>query len=455
MADDRGLVFVNYNDPPRRLAKENTGGLSALTSASTTATGPSLFRNLKSIELNNGNIKVSQLCRRRIMVLRFEIDPQINNILTFYRDSAIAGMSAVSRRGWTFWQISAVSTRDAFDVLNDPDTARGFLERAANMASLLRPSLRSRAPALLGDTLRSLKRDLDINTGHGHVVGPRTQSRPVAIYRQIMVLVSCATLVGDWGAAHPHGVMLRSMIQAQSPLGKVDFGMLHHVLFMDAHYAANFLVQPLFDMEHWYREEFELGCPSPLPVPGISEWPDRHEGNGDWSWNVNLLGPIDAESSLHDIPLVTRSVLLIGAAGAMEEVSGSDSYQSLFRQCCLLSALYWLRALRFQFRSAPFDFYDAVPQTLRKCKAALTWLEDGKHSCHGFIMSTFTFWILVSDAQAERVQACGQQQQQQHGWYTVKLSEQARIMNVLDWQSARDVLRTLVYSDLLQPSGDV
>ncbi|KAK5404442.1 hypothetical protein LTR06_009589 [Exophiala xenobiotica] len=71
-------------------------------------------------------------------------------------------------------------------------------------------------------------------------------------------------------------------------------------------------------------------------------------------------------------------------------------------------------------------------------------------------MSTFTFWILVSGAQAERVQACGQQQQQQqHGWYTVKPSEPARIMNVLDWQSARDVLQPFVYSDLLQPSEDV
>jgi hypothetical protein len=104
---------------------------------------------------------------------------------------------------------------------------------------------------------------------------------------------------------------------------------------------------------------------------------------------------------------------------------------------------------------AAFDVYDGVPQTLKRCKAALPRLEDGKHNCHGFIMLTFKFWILVSRAQVEQVQACGKQQK--HGWYTLKLSEQleARIMNVLDWQSARDVLQPFVYGDLLQPSGEM
>ncbi|KAK5558102.1 hypothetical protein LTR46_004281 [Exophiala xenobiotica] len=333
MADDRGLVFVNYNDPAtqagkreyRRIISSHIGKHYRNSPKPLQKSGIDRVRQRQHQGVPAASASYHGTPLSGITMIPFkinsdpfdsycgvvEIDPQINSILAFYRDSAIAGMSAVSRRGWTFWQISAVSTRDAFDVLNDPHTARGFLERAANMGSLVMPSLRGRALAFLGDTLGSLMRDLHINAVHGHVAEPRTQSRPVAIYRQIMVLFSCATLVGDWGAAHPHGVMLRSMIQAQSPLGKVDFGMLHHVLFMDAHYAANFLVQPLFDMEHWYREEFELGCPSPLPVPGISEWPDRHEGNGDWSWNVNLLGPIDAESSLHDIRLVTRSVLRV------------------------------------------------------------------------------------------------------------------------------------------------
>jgi hypothetical protein len=87
--------------------------------------------------------------------------------------------------------------------------------------SLCRRSLRSRALALLGDTLRSLKRNLDINAVHGRVAEPRTQSRPVAIYRQIMVLFSCATLVGDWGAA----TLMESCYSPQSKL-KVNLGKL-------------------------------------------------------------------------------------------------------------------------------------------------------------------------------------------------------------------------------------
>lgn len=143
----------------------------------------------------------------------------------------------------------------------------------------------------------------------------------------------------------------------------------------------------------------------------------------------------------------------IRAAGATEEASGSDPFQSLVRQCCLLSALYWLRALIFQFRVPGFDFYDAIPQIWNRCKGILTRLEHGCHNCHDFDMSSFKFWILVSGAQAGQVQACGKQHQQ--GWFTSKLSGQARIMDLVDWKSARDVLRTFVYSDLLQPSVQV
>lgn len=331
MADDRGLVFVNYDNPVaqagkreyRRIISSHIGKHYRKRSKPLQKSQVDRAKHLQHQGVQGAPNSHRGASLSTITLIRYkgncdpfdsycgvvEIDPQINNILAFYRDSATAGMSAVSLRGWTFWQNPTVSTRDALDVLHDPHTARGFLARAASMASLLMPGLRSRALALLGDTLRSLKHDLDVNAGHGHVVGPRTQSRPMAVYRQIMVLFSCATLIGDWGAANAHGVKLRSIVQGQRQVGTVDFDMLRYVLFMDAQYAAIFLVQPLFDAELWYLEESERGSFSPLPLPRISDRPDGLEAKGDWSRNASLLGLIDAESSLHDILLVTRSVL--------------------------------------------------------------------------------------------------------------------------------------------------
>ncbi|KAK5943198.1 hypothetical protein PMZ80_004204 [Knufia obscura] len=390
-----------------------------------------------------------------------DIDPRTSGLIAFFKGVVLPAMSTGTTRGWVFWQSTFASVKvniNTCETLYDPRFAHCFLARVGFVASKLAPSYLPRTLTLLGKSMSALRQTL---AGGEDILSPAT-------YPQVVVLFSIEVFCGNQKAAAAHGVVLQSIFDIQRRKQRVHYAMLYYTLFMDAHYSAMFLVPPLFDAEYWYTYDPDFSTTQLEPLLETAHGtPEEqlHEAIIDAStrdilldvrrlvhswqqyYSEKVTSPVKDYAHVFYQVLVCQQRIVESYHAASCEGPLCDTAQ----QSVLLSALIWFRKLIFQINVCGFDLYNAVPSILERLHNNLRLVDEQGQACVELEPHT-KFWILFSAVQAGR----GRDMQNDHRsqWFMQELSKQAQSLGLRTWESAVQVLKKFVFSDLVQPHGE-
>ena len=407
----------------------------------------------------------------------FKVDPQANELISFYRDYILPCMYHTSSGRKVLTNASA--KRDFEDIvtgLKDEGGAYGFLARNAFVAARSNPAMR-KAAAVYGD--KSVKLLMKKIAG-----GKDLQDQPT--YWHVNNLWAAETIDGNLTGAVAHGKMMRYLFEQQAKKGKVDFKFLIYVVYTDCQMSAKFLIPPAFDVEEWLPQV--LGPVSKMAATAAA----AHLA--PLSEEVNLLdSSIDdpelraifisrRESMEHFVSSasqereVENSQLILAwivfraviAQGKMinyylkrkEELEQPDITEQvmdcLYAQIYLaLAAIYIARLWSFNNPVLGTPMFDANPNIAARLRKTL---EESDRSPGGPTFHQYNHARLW----AFYVAALGEQQDFDLGrtkedpckqWFNRKLADQSYITDVTTWEQAKSVFKGFLHTDLLPPNG--
>lgn len=404
----------------------------------------------------------------------FEITPQVNDLIKFYRDWILPSMyHTESRKAVT----SKAAIRDYADTvagLQDEAGAYAFLARNAFVAGKSNPAMRQIAAEYSGKSTKLLAKK----------VGSGENLQTATMYWHINNLWAGETVDKNFDAASAHGKMVRHMMMEQIKTGKVDYKQLMYVVYTDAQMSATFMTPPIFDTEVWLPTvlkplwQIAAGAAEKL-LPPVSE-------------DVNRLDPCLTDPDLRSIFIARRESMELWMASRARKEEAEQSQLVflwlLFRatltqgklinfyirqkakleasdladedkdhihalQYIALAAIYLTRIWSFNNTVLGKPMFDAGPGILSSLRSVLEKSDrwPGGPTFHKY--NNARFWALYVGALGEQINAkhAKDPYDAARGWFNSRLAEQAYVTDVTKWQRARDVLKGFVYNDHLPP----
>ena len=171
----------------------------------------------------------------------FEITPQVNDLITFYRDWILPSMYHTDSRKAVTSKSAQRDYADTVNGLQDEAGAYAFLARNAFVATKSNPVMRQVAAEYSGKSTKLLAKKI--------ASGEDLQNSTT--YWHINNLWAGETVDKNLTGAIAHGNMVRHMMGQQVNTGKVDFKQLMYVVYTDCQMSATFVIPPVFDVEQW------------------------------------------------------------------------------------------------------------------------------------------------------------------------------------------------------------
>ena len=409
----------------------------------------------------------------------FNVDPQANELISFYRDYIVPCMyhTTSGRKALT----NSSAKRDFDDIitgLRDEGGAYGFLARNAFVAARTNPAMR-KAAAVYGDkSVKLLMKKF--------AEGKELQDQKT--YWHVNNLWAAETIDGNLTGARAHGKMLRFLFEQQASKGKVDIKFLLYVIYTDCQMSARFLIPPAFDVDNWLPQVLApvtrmAAAAAAASLAPLSEDVNRLDTSIDdpelreifISRRESMEHFVSSASQEREVEhsqiilawIVFRAVI---AQGKMinyylkrtEDLSSPNVTEQmkdqLYAQMYLaLAAIYIARLWSFNNAVLGTPMFDANPNIAQRLRETLEESDrlPGGPTFHQYNRARlWAFYVGAfgeqQDFHLERTKEdpCKQ-------WFNIKLAEQAYITDVTTWKQARDIFKGFLHTDLLPPNGSV
>jgi hypothetical protein len=401
-------------------------------------------------------------------VFAIEITPQVNELLTFYRDLFIPSVYRTGPQGWKTSKSANAEWRRRMDGLQDKGGALTFLARHAQIASVAtrNSKLGLEAMSFTAKSTSVLRTRLE-----GNVALDST------VYWHISLLWGIEILMRNFKGAIVHGKMLRSLLEKQSRDGEVDLNMLRAVLYNDSHLLCMTMQPSVFDYDTWipdlYKGVRQLAAEK---LPSLREPPreeldasiegeflqnvfsERRRHTRIWGLHPDLSATIGTEV---DVWLAVKCHIDVGqlvkhTVQCMDEADSSPPSRAgyLYAQSYLsLALLYWIRLIKAGFMMVcGVETHDSQRTLLSKLREALYRAEVFEDGVDRLIYRNAKLYALFTGAQAERTLR-PERRTEDYGWFNNELLALSKDMGLSEWTSARDILQGFLYVDHMQPQG--
>jgi hypothetical protein len=399
----------------------------------------------------------------------FEITPQINDLIKFYRDWILPSMYHTDSRKAVTSRSAVRDYADTVSGLQDEAGAYAFLSRNAFVATKSNPQMREIAAKYSGKSTKLLV---------DKIAGGKDLQNPTAFWH-INNLWAGETIDNNLAAAMAHGKMVKHMMEEQVKTGKVDFKQLGYVIYTDCQMSATFLTSPIFDVEGWLPKVLApvwtmAAAVAEKLLPPLSAEVNKVDAcitderlkailvarrETTELWMTSRARTEEAEhSQLVFLWVLSRAVVLQGklvnhylAQKAKVSESEEEMDHIYAQQYIALAAIYLTRIWSFDVTVLGQPMFDAGPNILRRLRRLLEQSDrwPGGPSFHKY--NNARFWALYVGALSEQLAAGHTKMKPERQWFNAKLAEQAYICDVEHWQAAREVLKGFVYNDHLPP----
>ena len=395
------------------------------------------------------------------------IDPQVNELITFFRDLVIPSIYHTGPDGWMTSKTANVHWQSAVRGLGDEGGALGFLARYAQVAAITHKDKRMATQALRYSfkSTSVLRERLEHSTVLAHKASPLSQQ----VYWQINMLWGTEILIRNFDAAVVHGKMLRALLEKQAKINQLDVTFLRYVLYNDSHLISSFMVRSVFDYDVWIPEQYKV-----MEGLAMSEMPDFAEVHAEvidpsvesdflrkifkirrehvqvWKQRLTSAGisPL-MYAWLATVNSINQGQLIKRGLDAMEravKVSKEDAGRLWVEAYLSIACLYWIRSIGGSMIICGVDIYNSQRPILEKLRTALTRADETQTAEDQLKYRNARVWALFIGAQAE-------QSWKQPDWFTDNLALRAREMGLMSWISLKNVLQAFLHNDMLPPHG--
>lgn len=413
------------------------------------------------------------------------IDPQVNDILLFYRDCLLPAMYALETnstpkaQGLRNWQDSA-------SALHEQCTAYSFLARSALLMSASDPpesklamqavAWKVKASAILRTQLVD-EANLDEHQTH----------------RSMFHLLITEVFAKNTAGAAVHAKMLSCLLMKYKETHPLDLRFLYKVAYNDFQRASMCLERPAFDFDIWIPQQFGPSwqrARSSLPLlkgtafSGLDSSIEDEKLRDILVWHRELMefvGVVTRDASVTNsltwpflssratcgqARLVDHSLDQVALVKSnddtrhqpLDKVRESIAVQDAawISAYTALAALYWTRAVSRienisvgRTSTGPVStIYEAGPTILAAMKNALIASE----ASHDLKRDRIRLWALYVGALGEQTNS-GESLDACKSWFNVHFAKQARAMKLLAWNEVKEPLKGFLYTDHLRPHG--
>ena len=404
----------------------------------------------------------------------FQITPQVNDLITFYRDWILPSMYHTSSRKAVTSKSALRDYADTVNGLQDEAGAYAFLARNAFVAGKSNPVMRKVAAEYSGKSTKLLAKKIaggeDLQTA--------------TTYWHINNLWAGETVDKNLAGAIAHGKMVRHMMTEQVKAGKVDFKQLMYVVYTDCQMSATFMITPIFDVEQWLPKVLApvwnmAAAAAEKLLPPLSADVNRLDPSirdADLTsifiarretmelWMAARARQEEAEhSQLVFLWLVFRAVLTQGKLvnfylRQQEKMTALNLNQETMdhlyaQQYIALAAIYLTRIWSFNNTVLGKPMFDAGPGILERLREVLELSDRVPGGPTFYRYNNARFWAIYVGTLGEQISA-GHAKipvDPTRQWFNVKLAEQAYATELTSWEAAREVLKGFVYNDHLPP----
>lgn len=395
------------------------------------------------------------------------ITPEVNELITFFRDLVIPSIYHTGPDGWKTSQTANAHWQSAVQGLGDKGGALGFLARYAQVAAITGGDKRMGTEALryTSKSTSVLRERLEHSTTMVQQANPLSQK----VYWQINMLWGTEILFRNVDAAVTHGKMLRRILEKQSMNKQLDATFLRYVLYNDSHLICSFMIRSVFDYDSWIPEQYKtMEAAATAEMPNLDEvhaqvidpsvesdflkqiFTTRREHVEVWKQRVTSPGIsplmyawLATDNSIHQGQLVKHAL----DAMDMAEKASSENAGGLWAEAYLsLASLYWIRCIGGSMIVRGVDIYDAQRPILEKLRISLRRADETQTAKDRSKYQHAKLWTLFVGAQTE-------QSWRRPGWFNKSLVALGKEMGVVSWTALREILNGFLYTDMLPPHG--
>jgi hypothetical protein len=405
----------------------------------------------------------------------FDIDPQANELIAFWRDQIIPGVYHISRRKSLSHANAQRDFKDVVDSLSDRGGAYSVLARSAFIASHTKPEMAKSALVYVDKSVKVLK----------DKVAKGEDLQDPKIYWQVMNLMAAEALAGNADGADAHGKILRHLFEQQAKLGKMDIKNLLYAVFTDAQASAIFLKPAIFDaawleivLAPMFGMAVKVAAQVYPPLPDSVYYTDpcvddlelqdvfnrRREGMTYFNMSATQKGETPHAPLLFGWIAfrgqITQAMTMKYHLQKMEDLKVPDHTEAvrdrLYTQAYLsLAKIYIARLHSMNQAVLGVPMFNANPNILARLRRLLEESDrlPGGPSFHKY--NNARLWALYIGAFGEQHEYLAKRTKAEptEQWFNLRLAEQCYIMDVRSWAQAKPIFEGFLQNEILPPNG--
>ncbi|EXJ60863.1 hypothetical protein A1O7_05016 [Cladophialophora yegresii CBS 114405] len=434
-----------------------------------------------------------------------KIDPQINEVIAFYRDYTLPAQYHVPSRKWVSSASARLDWSICISTLQHPDLASAFVARAATVAAVLRPSLRPLAMRYRLRSIQQLRVKLLNNDSHGW---------SDLFLLQIVMLHKAEIVDQNLQAAATHARVLQHLFQERQRMyGTIEYTLLQYALWSESQVCTIFMSPFTFEVEPdgWVVKNMQALWASALKeLNSLPPWralrAEAEEGLDNCVEGADLRAFFVSRRTtlqtwlyfgVRGMPVSPLIMLWLSTTASVQQGRMIKHYLNAVRQaseqtCCngekskrdssdvqcwyvqqylILAEFIWTHHTSYKVEICGVDLFDVVPTLLRKLRAALEHDLDSSKYQNARVWALFigahTEWSILLTKQRGRQATLSHLQNTGEGnekpedysqddarWFQCRLAIQVRQMGLTEWIEVRNVLKGFNHADIIPPPGE-
>ncbi|KIW68241.1 hypothetical protein PV04_04198 [Phialophora macrospora] len=434
-----------------------------------------------------------------------KIDPQINEIISFYRDYTLPAQYHVPSGQWVSSANARLDWSICISTLQHPDLANAFIARAAAVVAVVHPSLRALAVRYRLRSIQQLRVKLLNIDSHGWS----------DLYLLQIVMLQKAEIVDqNLQAAAVHAKVLQHLFQERQRIhGTIEYTLLQYALWSESQVCTIFMSPFTFDIEPdgWVAKTIQPLWTSALEeLNSLPPWralrAAAEEGLDKCVEGVELKGFFVSRRTtlqtwlyfgLNGVPVTPLIMLWLSTTSTVQQGRMLKHYQHAIYQakkatCCdgdeserdrpdvqywyaqqylILAEFIWTHHMSYKVEVCGVDLFDVAPTLLRRLREAL------EHDLDSSKYRNARVWALFIGAHTElsrskskpraspatlRHQRNARSDSQKPGddingegqWFHCRLATQIRQMGLTTWPEVHNILQGFNHADILAPLGE-
>jgi hypothetical protein len=434
-----------------------------------------------------------------------KIDPQINEIISFYRDYILPAQYHVPSEEWVSSASARMDWSLCVSTLQHADLANAFIARAATVVAVLHPSLRTLAVRYRLRSIQQLRVKLLNNDSHGW---------SDLYLLQIIMLQKAEIVDQNLQAAAVHAKVLQHLFQERQRMyGTIDYTLLQYALWSESQVCTVFMSPFTFDIEldGWVAKTMQPLWASALEeLSSLPAWgalrAEAEEGLDKCVEGVEMKAFFISRRTtlqtwlhfgLKGMPVPPLILLWLATTATVQQGRMIKHYQHAVSKageetCCggeeskrdgpgvqywyaqqylILAEFIWTHHTSYKVEICGVDLFDVAPTLLRRLREAL------EHDLYSSKYRSARVWALFIGAHTELSRSkskppgsqatlrhqqnarCDSQKPEDNikaegRWFQCRLANEVQQMGLTTWPEVRNILHGFNHADILSPLGE-